>query len=128
MSVIILLPNGTDWFKANWVFRQLAEDVSNRYRNDDGVCKTLELAQAFGSLDMEIMDEGLRCKVMHAVKTVAEETVSGTIEGWRPDDRRGHAMYCEALSELAKLIEQQQNARFHKDPPRRTPPTLSPCD
>ena len=128
MSVIILLPNGKDWFKANWVFRQLAEDVSNRYRNDDGVCKTLELAQAFGSLDMEIMDEGLRCKVMHAVKTVAEETVSGTIEGWRPDDKRAHAMYCEALSELAKLIEQQQNARFHKDPPRRTPPTLSPCD
>ena len=128
MSVIILLPNGKDWFKANWVFRQLAEDVSNRYRNDDGVCKTLELAQAFGSLDMEIMDEGLRRKVMHAVKTVAEETVSGTIEGWRPDDKRAHAMYCEAMSELAKLIEQQQMRGSTKTHCAALPPTVSPCD
>jgi hypothetical protein len=26
MSVIIVFPNGTDWFKANWVFQQLAQD------------------------------------------------------------------------------------------------------
>lgn len=110
MSVIIVFPNGTDWFKANWVFRQLCEDVSNRYRNDDGVCQALELAQALGSLDLKNMDdEDLRCKVMQAIKTVAEETVSGTIEGWRRHDQKAHEMYCEALSELTNLIEQQQN-------------------
>jgi hypothetical protein len=86
--VIIAFPNGEDWFKANWVFRQLAEDVSQRNRNDNDVCKELELAQA--------------------IKTVVDDTISGTIEGWRPQDKPGHAMYCEALTELAKLIEQQQ--------------------
>ena len=44
MSVIIVFPNGTDWFRANWVFRQLAGDVSVHYRNDDSVCKALESA------------------------------------------------------------------------------------
>jgi hypothetical protein len=110
MSVIIVFPNGTDWFKANWVFRQLAGDVSVRYRNDDSVCKALESAQALGSLDLKDMDEDLRRKVMQAIKTVAEETISGTIAGWRPHDEGGHAMYREALSELAKLVEEQQSS------------------
>ena len=110
MSVIIVFPNGTDWFRANWVFRQLAGDVSVRYRNDDSVCKALESAEALGSLDLKDMDEELCRKVMQAIKTVAEETMSGTIEGWRPHDKGGHAMYREALSELAKLVMQQQNS------------------
>jgi len=33
----------------------------------------------------------------------------GKIEGWRPHDEKDHAMYCEALSELAKLIDRQRN-------------------
>jgi len=110
MSVIIVFPNGTDWFKANWVFCQLAQDVSSRYTNDDGVCNALELAQAFGSLDLKKMDEHLRCKVMEAIKTVAEQTINGAIEGWRPHDQKDHALYCEALAELVKLIQQQDVA------------------
>lgn len=106
--VIIAFPNGEDWFKANWVFRQLAEDVSQRNRNDNDVCKELELAQAYGLLDLRTMDTDLRRKMMQAIKTVVDDTISGTIEGWRPQDKPGHAMYCEALTELAKLIEQQQ--------------------
>jgi hypothetical protein len=56
------------------------------------------------------MDADLRRKVMQAIKTVVEATINGAIEGWRPHDKPGHATYCETLSELAKLIEQQQNA------------------
>ena len=113
MSVIIVFPNGTDWFRANWVFRQLAGDVSVHYRNDDSVCKALESAEALGSLDLKDMDEELCRKVMQAIKTVAEETISGTIDGWRPHDEGGHAMYREALSELARLIKQHQNSTTH---------------
>jgi len=78
--------------------------------NDDGVCNALELAQAFGSLDLKGMNERLRCKVMQAIKTVAEETISGAIEGWRPHDQKDHALYCEALAELVKLIQEQDVA------------------
>jgi hypothetical protein len=109
MSVVIVFPSGTDWFKANWVFRQLAQDVSSRYRNDAGICKPLELAQAVGSLDLKGMDVELRSKVMEAIRTVAAETISGAIDGWRPHDQKEHEMYCEALSELAKLIEHQRS-------------------
>jgi hypothetical protein len=44
MSVIIVFPDGRDWFKANWVFRQLAQDVSDRYSSDAEVCKAVEVA------------------------------------------------------------------------------------
>ena len=112
MSISIVFPNGTEWFKANWVFRQIVEDVSARYQNDEGIRTALELARALGSLDLKQMDGHLRHKVMQAIRTIAEETASGTIKGWRPDDQREHAKYCEALSELAQLIRQQTDARL----------------
>jgi len=111
MSVSVVFPNGTEWFKANWVFRQIVEDVSARYQNDEGIRTALELAQALGSLDLKQMDGHMRDKVMHAIRTIAKETVSGTIKGWRPGHQSEHAIYCEALSELAQLIDQQKDAR-----------------
>ncbi len=115
MSISIVFPNGTEWFKANWVFRQIVDDVSARYQNDEGIRAALELARALGSLDLKQMDGHLRHRVMQAIRTIAEETASGTIKGWRPDDQREHAMYCEALSELAQLIRQQTGARLYGD-------------
>lgn len=104
MSIIIVLPNGSDWFKANWVFRQLSEDICNRYRNDDDIRKTLDTAQALGSLDLKTMALELRCRMLAAIGTVVEETLSGAIAGWRPHDKNEHVLYCEAISELRELI------------------------
>ena len=112
MSVIIVFPNGTDWFRANWVFRQLAGDVSVRYRNDDSVCKALESAEALGSLDFKDMDEELCRKVMQAIKTVAEETISGTIEGWRPHDE-GPRNVSRGVVGAGDAHQQQQNSTPH---------------
>jgi hypothetical protein len=64
MSVIIVFANGRDWLKANWVFRQLAQDVSNRYRNDGELCKALEVAQALGGLDLKNMGDDLRGRII----------------------------------------------------------------
>jgi hypothetical protein len=110
MSVIIVFPNGTDWFNANWVFR-LAQDVSSRYGNDADLCKALEVAEALGGLDLKKMDDGLRKTAMEALGAVARDTLNGTISGWRPDVPKEHAKYCEAVSELAKLIEDQRNTQ-----------------
>ena len=109
MSVIIVFPDGTDWFKANWVFRQLAQDVSHRYSNDAEVCKAVEVAEALGALDLKKMNDGLRKRVMEALTTVAMDTMKGTIAGWRPNDAKEHAQYCEAISELAKCLAGQDN-------------------
>lgn len=92
------------------MFRRLAGDISVRYRKDDGVCKALEEAQALGSLNIKNMTDELRPKVMQAIKIVAEEPISGKNEGRKPQVEGNHAIYCEALSELVKLVEQQQNA------------------
>jgi len=102
MSVLIKFPNGTDWFKANWVFRQLAKGVSDRYSGDVDVCKAMKMAEAIGTLDMQQMNEGLRGKVMEALSVVAKATIEGSISGLRPHDPKEHALYCEAVSELAK--------------------------
>lgn len=109
MSVIIVFPDGTDWFKANWVFRQLAQDVSDRYSSDAEVCEALEVAEALGALDLKKMNDGLRRRVMEALTGVAMDTIKGTIAGWRPHDTKGHALYCEAVSELAKCLKGQDN-------------------
>lgn len=109
MSVIIVFPDGTDWFKANWVFRQLAQDVSQRYGPDAEVCKAVEAAEGVGALDLKKMNGGLRRRVMEALTTVAMDTIQGTIAGWRPNDAKDHALYCEAVSELAKCLAGQDN-------------------
>jgi hypothetical protein len=109
MSVIIVFPDGTDWFKANWVFRQLAHDVSDRYNSDVEVCKAMEVAQALGGLDLKAMNDGLRRRVMKALTSVALDTVEGTIAGWRPGDAKEHPQYCEAVSELAKCLGGQND-------------------
>ena len=115
MSLIIVFPDGTDWFKANWVFRQLAQDVSDRYRSDVEVCKAVEVAEALGALDLKKMNDGLRRRVMEALTDVAMATVKGTIAGWRPHDAKEHALYCEAVSELAKCLEGQDNIGASSD-------------
>jgi len=109
MSVNILFPDGTDWFKANWVFRQLARDVSDRYSADADVCKAVEVAEALGGLDLKGINDGLRRRVMEALTTVARDTIQGIIVGWRPNDAKEHALYCEAVSELAKCLAGQDN-------------------
>ena len=86
MSVIIVFPNGTDWFKANWVFRQLAQDATSRHRNDIEFCKVFEVAEALGTLDLKQMNDGQRRRVMEAMESVALDTISGAICGWRPND------------------------------------------
>jgi hypothetical protein len=109
MSVIIVFANGRDWLKANWVFRQLAQDVSNRYSNDGELCKALEVAQALGGLDLKNMEDDLRGRIIGALRAVALDIISGAIAGWRLHEPKEHAMYCEAVSELAELIEGQPN-------------------
>jgi predicted RNA-binding Zn ribbon-like protein len=109
MSVIIVFPDGTDWFKANWVFRKLAQDVSDRYTSDAEVRKAVEVAEALRALDLKKMSDGLRIRVIEALTTVARDTIKGIIAGWRPHDAKEHALYCEAVSELAKCLKHQDN-------------------
>ena len=109
MSVIVVFPDGTDWFKANWVFRQLADDVSDRYKSDAEIREALEVAQALGTLDLKAMNDGLRKRVMEALTAVAMDTIKGIIAGWRPDDPEEHELSCDAVSELAKCLAGKNN-------------------
>ena len=105
MSVLIVFPDGSDWFKANWVFRQLKQDVSGRYRRDAEICKALDVAEALGTLDLKKMENDLCRRLMEALSVVATDTINGSIAGWRPHDAKEHSLYCQAVSELTKRRE-----------------------
>ena len=103
--VAITLPNGTDWFYANWVYRQLAADIAGRY-DDHEIHSSLEHGQWFGHLNLAKMEPNLASKLIDALRTVALETTSGAVADWWPEDPKRCELYCGALSELATLIDQ----------------------
>jgi hypothetical protein len=41
---------------------------------------------------------------MQAIRTAAEETINGAIEGWRPHDQKDLALYCEVQSEVGNAF------------------------
>jgi hypothetical protein len=105
--VIVSFPDGADWYKANWAFRQLADDISARFPEDEEICNALEQAQAFGHLDLAGIDGELRGRLMQAMRNIIVETIDGRIEGWKASDDIAHRMYRESLVELLAMIEQQ---------------------
>ena len=105
--VIIRFENGADWYKANWVYRQLADDVIARSPGDAELASLMEQAQSFGLLVLEDSKEGVASRAVEAMRLVAEETLRGTLPGWRntnPDDPRGHRIYLDAMAELLALM------------------------
>jgi hypothetical protein len=108
--VIICLPNGTEWFNPNWVFRQLHADVVERFPDDAELHLEMEKAGAFGLLSLDSTEPVLASRILRAMRTVAEETVQGQIPGWlkgKPDDQEGQRMYLGAMSELLDLMGRQ---------------------
>jgi hypothetical protein len=108
--VIICLPNGTEWFNSNWVFRQLHADVVERFPDDAELHLEMEKAGAFGLLSLDSIEPVLASRILRAMRTVAEETVRGQIAGWlrgKPDDQEGQRTYLESMTELLELMRRQ---------------------
>lgn len=106
--IIIKFQDGTDWFKANWVFRQLAEDIMEAFPNDSALRQIMENAQALGGLFLNSMEPHVAASTLKAIKRVAEETSQGKIEGWnrtKPEDKDGQQMYLQSIKELLCLLE-----------------------
>src|SRR5262245_59828944 len=111
--VIIVFRDGTDWSEANWVFRQLIDDIAETFPDDVELRRTMEQARGLGGLFLDSMEQALASRIMRAIRTVAERTVDGRIQGWRrarPDDQEGQRMYLESMSELSDIIRRQSGA------------------
>lgn len=110
--VIIRLQNGSDWSKANWIFRQLATDILVLFPDDQDLKNELEKAEAFGGLYLDTVEEMLASKIVDALAAVTKSTIEGKIQGWkrtRPDDAQGQHMYLKAINDLRTLIEGQSD-------------------
>jgi hypothetical protein len=114
--VIISLTSDTnnDWYKANWVYRQLAETVFVRFPDDEEMHEVLEMAHAFRALDfvgLNATNKTVATRTLVALKTVAEETLQRKIiPGMRehPNDKVREQQYLSSLTELLKLIERYE--------------------
>jgi hypothetical protein len=109
--VIIKFPDGSDWHKANWAFRQICEDVIVRFPDASELKESLEMAQAYGLLSLD-HEEQIRKGTAEAMRIVARETIAGKIKGWagtHPDDIYGQDEYLGAIQELLGLLENPSN-------------------
>ena len=109
--VIIKFHDGVDWFKANWIFRQLAEDIVAAFPQDGDLKTVLEQAEALGALFLDSMPATAAAETIKAIKQVAEESLQEKIPGWkktRPEDNEGQQMYLRSMSELLDVIRQEE--------------------
>lgn len=109
--VIINFPDGSDWYKANWILRQICEDAIVRFPDAIELRESLEMAQAYGLLSLD-HEEQMRRGTAEALRIVARETIAGKIEGWagtHPEDLDGQEQYLGTIRELLGLLEQPGN-------------------
>ncbi len=112
--IIVEFTDGIDWYKANWAFRQLAEDTFARFPDDNELHSVLEMAHAFNCLDFKVRlkeNKELAARTLAALRTVAEETLKGSIHGLKgkhSSDENRQQLYLQSLKELIILIEKQQ--------------------
>jgi hypothetical protein len=104
--MIIVFPDGSDWDRANWVFRRFAEDILETVPDDPELREELEKAQAFGTLFLDKMEPDLQRRVMEIMKDVAMLTMAEARK-WMVDQRGDEVVlqYVSSILELLNMLE-----------------------
>jgi hypothetical protein len=106
--VIIRFHNRSEWFKANWVFRQIASDVTLMAPDDVELKSIMDKAQAFGLLAFDSMEKNAATRTLDALRKVAELTLAGKIRGWHGASQGNdneQRKYLDSLTELLSLMK-----------------------
>jgi hypothetical protein len=104
--MLIIFPDQRDWYKANWAFRQLAQDIEQYCSPTPQASALLETSQMYGTLRLDELAEPLRSEAMRLLASVSGRTLKGEIPGWTKDGG-GELQYRQALSELLQLVSQE---------------------
>lgn len=110
--MIIRLQNGTEWYKANWIFRQLAKDILQRYAEDNELNFELQKAEALGGIYFDSLDKEISDKLLTAIKEVAQLIIAegaGDSKGTKSNEAEHH-MYYDAIIELLHLIKSDEGS------------------
>lgn len=108
--MLIVFPNGTEWYKANWVFRVLSYDLAGSVQGDPELAHELEVAQAYSTLVLNDMGTDLCARALHAIRTVGERTIRGELPDWSlwdQNDEVTQRQYLRSIAELAELVRKQ---------------------
>ncbi len=105
--MVIVTRHGKDWFKANWVYRQLAADVAARFSEDLEVASAVDRGLSFGALFPDELEPVLASRVVSAMRVVARETVTGALSSRKGAlDESAHGTYVSAIEDLLSVIDE----------------------
>jgi hypothetical protein len=111
--VVIRFQDGTEWFKANWVFRQLLRDITQAFPDDSDLVFSMRQAGALGGLFLDSIDGVLAGRILRSMKNAAESTIRGVVKSSvdsTPIDADSQRMYHEAMSELLDAVNRQSKS------------------
>ena len=101
--VIIRFPSGAEWFKANWAFRAIVEEITSRERHDEELRTILELGGAYGLLEINALESGVAQRTVQALRLASRallENIPGASR--QASDQTG---FLDALVELIELCD-----------------------
>jgi hypothetical protein len=104
--MLIIFPDQRDWYKANWAFRQSAQDIEQYCSPSPQASALLETSRTCGTLRLDELAEPLRSEAMRLLASASGRTLKGEIPGWIKDGD-GELQYRQALSELLQLVSQE---------------------
>jgi hypothetical protein len=111
MSVVVYFQNDDDWFKANWVFSRLCEDIKARYHLSEEEDYKLKQAQALGGLILQYIQPDTRASIMKMIKHTAADIINDKSSMYTNGlDDEGYQLYRSSLPSLVELIEKYENA------------------
>ena len=103
--MLVIFPDQRDWYKANWAFRQLAQDIEQYCSPTPLASALLKDSQSFGTLRLDELAEPLYSEMMRLLALASGKTLAGEIPGWTKDIS-GQQQYRQALSELLRLVRE----------------------
>jgi len=102
--ILITFPDGTDWFKANWVFREFSVEIAAMFTNDEGVLSDIERIYCNGGINFAGEDPVRSAHLAGALRRAAAQTVLKDSSEWRFSDPERHRAYIESVKELRDLL------------------------
>ena len=97
------------WCVANWVFRQILDDIITQYADDSEMRTEFEHAKLISGLTVELLEPSLAVRIKTAIRVVANSILAGTLDSGISQQPYGDAAtvkeYRESLKELLGALE-----------------------
>jgi hypothetical protein len=97
------------WYVPGWAFRQILDDIIQRYANDKELVERLELAKMYSGLILYRLAPSLADRIEAAIRDVVSGILAGIIPSGITEqpygDQRTVQEYMESLEDLMRILQ-----------------------